>query len=205
MKNFSHFYNSTLYSIKTERNSTETEVANKLKKQQQKKQLESLYIEHKHSLCEWLKRRYSKNMADAEEVVHKAFTKMLEMDGFEHVHNPKAFLYTVAVNFALLDVRAHTTSQKFIDQELHVFSRNVEEMTPERIYSSQAQFKCLIEGMALLSHKQRQILRLSRIEGKTYEQIQQETGFSQADISRQIKTSLSIIREELASQPKNKG
>lgn len=176
-----------------------------LSKKRAQNMLEELYKEHKHGLCLWLQKRYKKNSADAEELAHRAFTKILEMESLEHIRNPKAFLYTIAVNFALLDVRSHTTSQKYIEQEMHHFGRNVEEITPERIYSSQGRFKRLIESMDRLSPKQRKILQLNRIEGKTYLQIQQETGWSQADISRQIKKSLTIIREELASKSDNEG
>jgi RNA polymerase sigma-70 factor (ECF subfamily) len=104
-----------------------------------------------------------------------------------------------------LDVRAHATSQKFIEQELHLFSENVEEMTPERIYSAEKRGLHLIKGMELLSEKQKKILYLSRIEGKSYEQITEQTGWSQADISRQLKKSLSIIREELAKKSVGEG
>lgn len=170
-----------------------------------KKQLEALYREHHHSLCGWLMRRYGKHAADAEEIAHKAFARLLELENLDSILNLKAFLYTVAVNFALLDVRSHATSQKFIEQELHLFSENVEEMTPERIYSAEKRGLHLIKGIELLSEKQKKILYLSRIEGKSYEQITEQTGWSQADISRQLKKSLSIIREELAKKSVGEG
>ena len=170
-----------------------------------KKQLEALYREHHHSLCGWLMRRYGKHAADAEEIAHKAFTKMLELDNLDVILNQKAFLYTVAVNFALLDVRAYSTNQKFVEQELHLFSENVEEMTPERIYCAEQRGQNLIEGMEQLSAKQQEILYLSRIEGKTYEQITEQTRWSLADISRQLKKSLSIIREEMAKKSASEG
>lgn len=170
--------------------------------QQRKKQLvEKLYKEHFSNLCGWLQNRYGKSGTDAEETAQKTFTKLLEMDSLDHVENPKAFLYTVAVNFALLDVRSRTTSQKYLDKETQNISENVEEITPERIYSSATRFQRLIESIDKLTEKQKKILYLSRIEGKTYEEIHQQIGWSLADISRQISQAMSVMRDELTSQP----
>jgi len=124
---------------------------------------------------------------------------MLELESLDHVENPKAFLYTVAVNFALHEVRHHATRQKYIDQEVQNISHNVEEMTPERIYNSGARLQRLISGMDKLSDKQKTILQMSRIEGQTYEQIQQQTGWSLADISRQLTRAMALMRAELAA------
>ncbi|GEM_PF-1062450 len=170
-----------------------------LNKRRTRKLVENLYTEHKASLCSWLQKRYRKHPADAEEIAHKAFTKMLELESLDHVENPKAFLYTVAVNFALHEVRHHATRQKYIDQEVQNISHNVEEMTPERIYNSGARLQRLISGMDKLSDKQKTILQMSRIEGQTYEQIQQQTGWSLADISRQLTRAMALMRAELAA------
>ncbi len=174
-----------------------------LTQQRKKQQIEALYNAHFRNLCGWLQKRYGKSGTDAEETAQKAFTKLLEMESLEHIENPKAFLYTVAVNFALLDVRSRATSQKYLDKETQNIAENVEEITPERIYSSATRFQRLIESMDKLSVKQKQILHLSRIEGKTYEEIQHQMGWSLADISRQISQAMTVMRQELASQAKD--
>ena len=180
-KNKQHAPNETSFSLLT---------------QDSKKQwVEVLYKTHKVILCKWLHKRYAK--CEAEEIAQKAFMKLLELNSIEHIHNPKAFLYTTAVNFALLDIRSRATGQKYIDQEIQNISQNVEEITPERIYNSAERFKRIIASMANLTFKQKKVLQLSRIEGKTYQQIQQQTGWSLADISRQMTQAMSLIRKDL--------
>lgn len=196
-------FQTSLFGIGKKRQQDKPAPVLSLEQQRKKQVVENLYKAHFNNLCGWLQKRYGKNGTDAEETAQKTFTKLLEMESLDHVENPKAFLYTIAVNFALLDVRSRTTSQKYLDKETQNISENVEEISPERIYSSTTRFQRLIESMDKLSVKQKQILHLSRIEGKTYQEIQQQMGWSLADISRQISQAMAVMREELASQAKD--
>lgn len=73
----------------------------------------------------------------------------------------------------------------------------MEDITPERIYSAKQRFRVLVRGVDGLTDKQRELILRSRIQGQTYAQISAETGWSNADISRQLKAALAIIRAAL--------
>ncbi len=66
---------------------------------------------------------------------------------------------------------------------------------PEQLTAKADQLKQLDGAMALLSDKQKDILIRSRLKGQTYAEIASATGWSQADICRQLYAALSALQQ----------
>ena len=66
---------------------------------------------------------------------------------------------------------------------------------PDKVLLSQRALQRLGASFNQLSDKQKYIVTASRIDGKTYQQIANETGWSLADICRQLNSALLILAE----------
>lgn len=159
--------------------------------------VEDLYRKHWKDLCGWLYRRYGPGPPEPEDIAQAAFEKMAAIKDVGRIKNPRAYLFTTAVNEALMSIRWAARNRQFIDDELKYVGRKVEELSPERIYSSQDRLNAVLHEIDRLPEKQRHIILCSRFRGMTYEEIGAATGWSIADISRQLKAALATIRVAL--------
>ena len=170
--------------------------------------LETLYNDHWDELCGWLYKRYGAGPPEPEDIAQTAFEKIAALESIESLtkqkSNARAFLFTTAVNTALMAFRRLAVQRRYIDYELKKHDKKVEEISPERIYSSKQYFERVVCTMDTLSDKQRELIVRNRIQGQTYAEIKAETGWSPADISRQLNTALAIIETNLYGQDDKK-
>lgn len=149
-------------------------------------------------MCGWLRRRYGAGPPDPEDIAQDAFVKLSQVDDFDAIADPRAYLYTIAAHLALSGIRWLGRTRDYIDHELGATGQQLDELTPAHIADSRERFEIVLAHMQTLSDKQRQIILRSRIGGQTYEQISAETGWSIADISRQLTAALGEMRCALA-------
>lgn len=159
--------------------------------------IELLYRLHWNTLCAWLRRRYGAGPPDPEDVAQVAFMKMATVENRAAIEDPRAYLFSIAANTALSGIRWFTRTQQFAARELEAVDHGLEEMSPERIHSSRERLSVVLGQLDALTDKQREIVMRSRIGGQTYEQIAAETGWSLADISRQLTMALKTMRRAL--------
>ena len=155
--------------------------------------VEELYRLCWNDLVGWLRRRYGAGPPDPEDVAQSAFEKITALDNWQSIRDPRAFLFTTAINTALMGVRRIVTRRRYIDEQLKNYGENLDEMSPERIYSSRQRFDIVMREIERLPAKQREIVIRARLQGQTFRQITAETGWNNADISRQLKAALSSI------------
>lgn len=159
--------------------------------------IEQLYRLHWNNLCGWLRRRYGAGPPDPEDVAQMAFMKMAAVEDRGTIEDPRAYLFSIAANTALSGIRWFTRTQQFAERELEEVGYRLEEMSPERIHASRERLSVVLSQLDALTDKQRDIVIRSRIGGQTYEQIGAETGWSLADISRQLTLALKTMRRAL--------
>ncbi|MEI8649320.1 sigma factor-like helix-turn-helix DNA-binding protein [Paraglaciecola sp. Hal342] len=66
-------------------------------------------------------------------------------------------------------------------------------MSPETILQAEQRIAAIQKGTEQLSEKQREILMRARIKGQTYTQISTDTGWSVADICRQLNAAMALL------------
>lgn len=155
--------------------------------------IEELYRSCWGELCRRLRRLYGDGPPEPEDIAQSAFAKITALDNLKYIENPRAFLFTTAVNLGLNAIDRIVRARKFIDGEMHRVGQNVEEITPETVYQDREHLNTVQQAIDSLSEKQRQVLLRSRLKGETYAQISAATGWSPADISRQLKAALAVI------------
>lgn len=166
-------------------------------------EIENLYRSHWKDLCHWLRRRYGAGPPEPEDVAQTAFMKMADVKDLASIENPRAYLFSIAANTALTGIKWLERTRRFIEGELAESGHSLEEISPERAYSSRERFGVVTDQLEGLPEKQREIVIRSRLGGQTYEQISAETGWSMADISRQLTAALTAMREALETYDGN--
>lgn len=150
-----------------------------------------LQQEHGLAIRKALVRRFGAPPPDAEDAVQSAVLKFLELEGTEGVRNVRAFLFAMARNIMLDEIRRMKVREKFrASERMLASSTEVEECTPEFILMNRQRYTLLNEAIAMLPEEARHLIVLSRIENITYADISKRTGLSAAYISRSIQRSL---------------
>jgi RNA polymerase sigma-70 factor (ECF subfamily) len=151
-----------------------------------------LFQQHWTGLCGFLYRLYGAGPPEPEDVAQEAFSVLSGLKDSSHIEQPKAFLYKVAINIAL---KARRTEQQMpIKLPIETLDLLLSDAAdPEQHLQQQQGLQQIASAIAGLTEKQRFILLASRIQGKTYSQIAAQTGWSLADISRQLHQVLDLL------------
>ena len=110
------------------------------------------------------------------------------------------FLFRTAINIGLNSNDKIRRGRNFVKSQLEGnFFPDVEEISPETVLMGKQDLERVARAIRQLSPKQREILLRSRFRGQTYAEIKQETGWSEADISRQLTKVMALLQDELDS------
>ncbi|WP_340692011.1 sigma-70 family RNA polymerase sigma factor [Hyphomonas sp.] len=160
-----------------------------------------LQREHGLVIAKALVHRFGAPPPDPEDAVQSAMLKFLELEGAETVRNVRAFLFAMARNIMLDEIRRMKVREKFRTSALRIATvPEFEESTPEVILINRQRYALLNEAIAALPEEARQLIVLSRIENISYADISKRTGLSAAYISRSIQRSLGQLLERLQQE-----
>lgn len=160
--------------------------------------LERLYSLHGPALRLALRRRFGDGPPDPDDVLQDAFLKYLRLANRDEVDRPAAFLFAMARNMMIDEIRRLGIRQKHREAlKIDPSYLNVEEKTPEYVLESGQRFAALNAALETLPPRQKEFIVMSRIEGLSYREIASRTGSSEATISREIAKALGALRTEL--------
>lgn len=157
--------------------------------------VENLYKQNFAELCRTLRRVYGEGPPEPEDLAQQAFEKITSLDSHAHIENPRAFLFKVAINLGLKSIRRIKLARAYVGEQLNHPENSLEEIDPSRVYQGREVIRALDGAMDQLSVKQREIVIRSRFHGHTYAEISRTTGWSEADISRQLNAALKTLMQ----------
>lgn len=167
-------------------------------------QLDALYRQHFDELCLSIRQSFGSGPPDPEDVVQSAFAKFASIKNKDKIRDARSFLFIMARNIVLDFKRSRKTSDAYIEEQIALDrDLKLEGITPERVVLSKQRFETLVEAMRALPRKQQKILYMSRLEGKSYREISKETGWSAADISRNMNAGIQALVASLERQKTN--
>ncbi|WP_394705864.1 RNA polymerase sigma factor [uncultured Hyphomonas sp.] len=135
---------------------------------------------------------------EPEDVAQAAFSKLAELTDLSRIRSPRAFLFRTAINLGLNSNDKLRRGRNFVKSQIDgKFSPDVEEISPETVLMGKQDLERVAHAMRQLSPKQKDILLRSRFRGQTYAEIKKDTGWSEADISRQLSTVMALLQAEL--------
>lgn len=149
--------------------------------------LRRLYRAHWQELCRYVSHTFGAGPPEPEDVVQLAFTRYAALDAPERIKNPRAFLFTMVRNIVLDYRRTQDRADRYARDALaEACAAPLQDASPERVVMEWQRFDAINAALKRLPLKQQQVLAMSRLHGMTYEEIAVRTGWSLADISRQL-------------------
>jgi RNA polymerase sigma factor (sigma-70 family) len=161
-------------------------------------------MENYGSSLEYFLARKLGNHADAAEVAQEAFLRIYRLEHPAELDNARAFLFQVASNLAIDQLRRRSLHYRFLKSEQSQQSGsepldiNANGIPPEDILDAREKLARIYAAIDRLPVKCRQAFLLHRNSGLSYSDISKELGVSVSSVEKYILQALKQCREELA-------
>lgn len=163
--------------------------------------LDSLFKGYRLELCQKVRNHFGSGPPDPEDIVQQTFMKVSELQLQKPIANPKAFLFSLAKNLCIDHFRQQSRHEKLVDSIfLEANLDAIEQVSAETIMLRDETLTQLDEFVNSLNQKQKILLRASRIEGLTYQQISEQTGYSVSDICRTLHLTIEKLTSDFLEQ-----
>ncbi len=139
---------------------------------------------------------YFKSGADAEDMIQEVFVQLWEnRDKLDPQYSFNSYIFTITKNKILNVIRKRVYENKYLD------TVSAKQILPNFTTDDQMDFKELLEiseeAIDTLPPKRKQIFKMSRNEGMTYEEIAAELGISKKTVENQMGATLKTLRSYL--------
>ena len=167
--------------------------------------VDKLVKEHSSALVRFLTRRM-KSREDAEDIAQAAYLRLYTLDDLNRLSNAKAFLFQVAANMSIDQLRREVLHKNYLDKEISKVPKDLSAMatmTPEAIslereIEAKETLHLIHSRLEDLPQNARQAFVLSRNKGWTYNQIATQLGVSVSSVEKYILSVLKELRELVA-------
>ena len=152
--------------------------------------IQALDAQHRKPFLRWVKRRFGISEADAQDVYQKSVTAFAQRetqneDG-ELECQPSTFLYAIGRNQTLKLIRSRKGSENG-SVELGFADGLFELPEVESLFDMEHARTLVREGLAKLTERQREVLRLYYYEERTMQEIATIMGYNNADVAKKMK------------------
>lgn len=145
------------------------------------RQVRRLYLDHHHWLVGWINRRVAED-ADAQDLAHTTFVRLLGKPTLPELHAPQAYLKTVAGGLVANFYRRKDIEQAYLDA-LSAMPEN-EQASPELIHENLellVQISLMLDG---LPDKVKQAFLMAQLDGMAYHDIAAQLGVSVSSVKK---------------------
>lgn len=157
--------------------------------------LTKLIAEHGVALERFLARKMN-NAQDAAEIAQEAFLRLYRLDDLEQLDDSRAFLYRVASNMAIDQLRRNIVHDKYIQQTTADWEGQAS-ASPEKIVAAKQELQRIYQAVAGLPLKARQVFLLHRKSGLSYSEIATEMGMSVSSVEKYMLQALKHCRSRM--------
>ncbi|MBT8184319.1 MAG: sigma-70 family RNA polymerase sigma factor [Eudoraea sp.] len=151
-----------------------------------------LYKKFAPDLHDYLYYKYGEKLNPGDKV-QEAFIKLWENCKKVTLEKAKSYLYTVANNMMLNEVKHQKVVLKY--QAVKPNDRTIE--SPEYLMEKEEYFKKYQKVLSMLTEEQRTAFLLNKAEGKKHEEIAQMLGVTRKVVEYRIYTAFNILKSEL--------
>jgi RNA polymerase sigma factor (sigma-70 family) len=167
--------------------------------------VEGLINSHSSTLVRFLALRMN-SREDAEDIAQAAFIRLYTLDDPSKLSNAKAFLFQVAANMSIDQLRRKVLHQNYLEREGAKPSSDgsmptnapVENISLEREMEAKETLRFIYQALEGLPQNPRQAFILHRAKGLTYEDIAKQMGVSKSSVEKYILEALKHLRSALA-------
>ena len=164
-----------------------------------------LVSEHSLALEKYLARKLD-SPEDAAELAQEAFIRLHRLEHPENLDNARAFLFQVATNLAVDQLRRRQLHFRFLRAEKSLAEEgeppdlNAAGASPEQILGAREKLRAIQGAMDELPFKVRQAFLLHRQGGLPYSAIAEQMEVSVSSVEKYILQALQHCRKRLASR-----
>ena len=151
------------------------------------------------------------NPEDAAEVAQDAFLRLHRMQEPENLDNARAFLFQVANNLAIDQLRRRKLYFRFLNAEKNLAPEgepidiNAIAASPEHIISAREKLAAIYQAVDELPFKVKQAFLLHRSKGMSYNDIASQMDVSVSSVEKYILQALKHCRAKLAAYYETEG
>ena len=164
-----------------------------------------LVAEHGKTLEKFLARKLD-NPEDAAELAQEAFIRLHRLEQPESLDNARAFLFQVASNLAVDQLRRRQLHYRFLRGEKDMADEgeppdlNAAGASPEHILGAQQRLHAIQQALEELPFTVKQAFLLHRQSGLSYSAIARQMGVSVSSVEKYILQALKHCRRRLADE-----
>ncbi len=164
--------------------------------------LAELVSEHGARLEKYLARKLD-SPEDAAEITQEAFLRLHRMAQPEQLDNARAFLFQVATNLAVDQLRKRQLHHRFLSGEKDQMESGEPAdsigtaASPEQIVSARERLAAIYQAVDELPFKVKQAFLLHRRSGLSYSEIAEQLGVSVSSVEKYILQALKQCRDRL--------
>ena len=130
----------------------------------------------------------------ASDVVQNTFIALYEREGGETIGNVRSFLFNSVRNASLNVVKHEKVKRQYADITMATESELSDQQADHLVEETEARRR-MAEAMASLPPQCRKIFEMSRLEGKSNQEIADETGLTKRTVETQISKALKTLRK----------
>ncbi len=158
---------------------------------------EALYQQY-HSKVYYFVLKQTNNPTQAEDLVHDSFLRLWEKRATLSLEIPmEAQLFVITRNVVINHYKREVLKQKIYD----TFSETVTDLNITEDDLTQETLLQINTAIEALPPKRRQIFKMSKLEGRTYEEIAQTLSISKNTVESQMVKALKFLRERVTQLP----
>lgn len=166
--------------------------------------LSGLVAHHGDALEKYLARKLD-NPEDAAEVAQEAYLRLQRIEQPQMLDNARAFLFQVATNLAVDQLRRRQLHQRYLNSERNpllegeLADPNGDGAPPEQILVAKEKLNAIYAAVEELPFKTRQAFLMHRRNGLSYSEIAHQLDVSVSSVEKYILHALRHCREALAA------
>jgi len=163
--------------------------------------LEKLFADHGQALVRFVT-RIVRNTEDAEDIAQHAYLRLQKLTDEKDLDNPRAYLFQIANNLAVDQLRRGKLHIDYIAQQLPAEGAtpldddHSNHQSPERVLAARQQLQAIHSAMDSLPLKCRQAFLLHRNRGLSYSEIAREMNISVSSVEKYILQALKVCRQK---------
>ena len=160
------------------------------KRPHNKAEIIRLYDDASPELQRLLQRKLG-SRAEAEEIMHDAFEKLLKLRDKEHIDDLRRYFFTMANNMALNALQHRDVEQRYLATQVE--TGEVGAPDPGRTLEAGQQLRYVQDALSALPERTRHVFLLQRADGYSYSEIARQLGISKKGVEYHMKRAVTAV------------
>lgn len=149
------------------------------------------FVKHQSFLKRFLT-RFLSNSHDIEDVVQDSYLKALCAEKSQEVHSPKAFLFRIARNEALKELRKKSRRITDYIEELDVQEESTSDTSVEDLCIAKQRLGLFCQSALEMTPRCRKVFLMCKVYGFSYKEIASQLGISVSGVEKHVAKGLEI-------------